>query len=45
MTILNASTEGELTKALQEAGVELNKTVQKGEKSYRKSIASYLFDF
>lgn len=44
MTILNASTEGELAKALQETGIQLNKTVQKNGKSYPKSIASYLFD-
>ena len=44
MTILNASTEGELAKALQETGIQLNKTVQKNGRSYPKSIASYLFD-
>ena len=33
-----------LAQALKDIGVELNKTVQKGEKSYPKSIASYLFD-
>lgn len=44
MTILNDSYESDLAQALKDAGVELNKTVQKGEKSYPKSIASYLFD-
>lgn len=44
MSILEASTEGELAKALQEAGIQLNKTVQKNGKSYPKTIASYLFD-
>lgn len=46
MTILNASTEGELAKALQETGIQLNKTVQKngGKFLSPKSIASYLFD-
>lgn len=44
MTILNASTEGELAKALQETGIQLNKTVQKNGRSHPKSIASYLFD-
>lgn len=44
MTILNTSTEGELAKALQETGIQLNKTIQKNGKSYPKSIASYLFD-
>lgn len=43
VTILNASTEGELAKALQETGIQLNKTVQKNGRSYPKSIASYLF--
>lgn len=44
MTILNDSYEGDLAQALKDVGVELNKTVQKGGKSYPKSIASYLFD-
>ena len=44
MTILNDSYEGDLGTALQAVGVELNKTIQKGGKSYPKSIASYLFD-
>lgn len=44
MTILNASTEGELARVLQETGIQLNKTVQKNGRSYPKSIASYLFD-
>lgn len=44
MTILNASTETDLAKALQETGIQLNKTVQKNGRSYPKSIASYLFD-
>lgn len=44
MTILNDSYESDLAQALKDAGVELNKTVQKGEKSYPKSIVSYLFD-
>lgn len=44
MTILNDSYESNLAQALKDVGVELNKTVQKGEKSYPKSIASYLFD-
>lgn len=44
MTILNDSYESDLAQALRDVGVELNKTVQKGEKSYPKSIASYLFD-
>lgn len=44
MTILNASTEGELSKALKETGIQLNKTIQKNGKSYPKSITSYLFD-
>lgn len=44
MSILNSSYESDLAKALQEIGVELNKTVQKSGKSYPKSIASYLFD-
>lgn len=44
MSILNSSYESDLAKALKDVGVELNKTVQKGGKSYPKSIASYLFD-
>ena len=44
MTILNDSYESDLAQALKDVGVELNKTVQKGGKSYPKSIASYLFD-
>lgn len=44
MTILNDSYESDLAQALKDVGVKLNKTVQKGEKSYPKSIASYLFD-
>lgn len=44
VTILNDSYESDLAQALKDVGVELNKTVQKGEKSYPKSIASYLFD-
>lgn len=44
MTILNDSYESDLAQALKDAGVELNKTVQKGKRSYPKSIASYLFD-
>lgn len=44
MTILNDSYESDLSTALQAIGVELNKTIQKGGKSYPKSIASYLFD-
>ena len=44
MSILNASYESDLAQALKDVGVELNKTVQKNEKSYPKSIASYLFD-
>lgn len=44
MAILNDSYESDLAQALKDAGVELNKTVQKGEKFYPKSIASYLFD-
>lgn len=44
MSILNASYESNLAKALKDVGVELNKTIQKGGKSYPKSIASYLFD-
>lgn len=44
MAILNASTEKELAKALQEVGIQLNKTIQKSGKSYPKSVASYLFD-
>lgn len=44
MTILNDSYESDLAQALKDVGVELNRTVQKGEKSYPKSIASYLFD-
>lgn len=44
MTILNDSYESDLAQALKDVGVELNKTVQKGVKSYPKSIASYLFD-
>ena len=44
MTILNDSYESDLAQALKDIGVELNKTVQKGEESYPKSIASYLFD-
>lgn len=44
MTILNDSYESELAQALKDIGIELNKTVQKGGKSYPKSIASYLFD-
>lgn len=44
MSILNSSYESDLAKALKDVGVELNKTIQKGEKSYPKSIASYLFD-
>lgn len=44
MSILNASYESDLAKALKSVGIELNKTVQKGGKSYPKSISSYLFD-
>lgn len=44
MTILNDSYESDLAQALKDVGVKLNKTVQKGVKSYPKSIASYLFD-
>ena len=44
MTILNDSYESDLAQALKDVGVELNKAVQKGEKFYPKSIASYLFD-
>lgn len=44
MTILNDSYESDLAQALKDMGMELNKTVQKGGKSYPKSIASYLFD-
>lgn len=44
MSILNDSYESDLAQALKDIGVELNKTVQKGGKSYPKSIASYLFD-
>lgn len=44
MAILSDSYESDLTQALKDAGVKLNKTVQKGEKFYPKSIASYLFD-
>lgn len=44
MTILNDSYESDLAQALKDIGIELNKTVQKGGKSYPKSIASYLFD-
>ena len=44
MAILNDSYESDLAQALKDVGVELNKTVQKGEKFYPKSIASYLFD-
>lgn len=44
MAILNDSYESDLAQALKDAGVELNKTVQKGEKFYPKSITSYLFD-
>ena len=44
MTILNDSYESDLAQALKDMGIELNKTVQKGGKSYPKSIASYLFD-
>lgn len=44
MSILNSSYESDLAQALKDVGVELNKTVQKGEKSHPKSIASYLFD-
>lgn len=44
MTILNDSYESDLAQALKDMGIELNKTVQKGGKSYPKSVASYLFD-
>ena len=44
MTILNDSYESDLAQALKDIGIELNKTVQKGGKSYPKSISSYLFD-
>lgn len=44
MTILNDSYESDLAQALKDIGIELNKTVQKGGKSYPKSIASYLFN-
>lgn len=44
MTILNDSYESDLAQALKDMGIKLNKTVQKGGKSYPKSIASYLFD-
>lgn len=44
MAILNDSYESDLAQALKDAGVKLNKTVQKGGKFYPKSITSYLFD-
>ena len=44
MAILNDSYESDLAQALKDAGVEFNKTVQKGERFYPKSITSYLFD-
>lgn len=44
MAILNDSYDSDLAQALKDMGIELNKTVQKGGKSYPKSIASYLFD-
>ena len=44
MSILNDSYESNLAKALQEVGIKLDKTVQKGGRIYPKSIASYLFD-
>jgi hypothetical protein len=44
MTILNDSYESDLAQALKDMGIELNKTIQKGGKSYPKSIVSYLFD-
>lgn len=44
MAILNDSYESDLTQALKDMGIELNKTVQKDGKYYPKSIASYLFD-
>ena len=44
MSILNASYENNLARALQESGIKLDKTIQKGERTYPKSISSYLFD-
>ena len=44
VTLLNALTEDQLAEALQNAGVKLNKTVVMGTRTYKKSIASYLFD-
>ena len=44
ISILNASHENDLAKALKDAGIKLDKIIQKGGKSYPKSVASYLFD-
>ena len=44
MSILNASYENNLARALQESGIKLDKTTQKGGRTYPKSISSYLFD-
>lgn len=44
MSILNASYENNLARALQEFGIKLDKTIQKGGRTYPKSISSYLFD-
>lgn len=44
MDILTVSTEKDLAKALQEIGIQFNKTIQKNGKTYPKAISSYLFD-
>lgn len=44
MTILEASTEGELAKSLSNGGVKFNKTIKRGGRDIKAPISSYLFD-
>ena len=44
MSILNASYESDLAKALSEGGVKFNKTIKRAGKEIKAPISSYLFD-
>lgn len=44
MSILEASTEGELAKSLINGGVKFNKTIKRGGRDVKASVSSYLFD-
>lgn len=44
MSILNASYESDLAKALNEGGVKFNKTIKRAGKEIKAPISSYLFD-